>query len=214
MTALPTFALVEATDGEATEGSAQASVPAPGPVRALRPVHIQPVPDRDPEPLAGPLAGAGPIESPPTLQVCVQPHLELVPTGAQARRPTRRRGESRDAFAPRPTATHDLPDPTVWAGQLALGAMHVISGVRSPRQLARFVTPAVNESLNRRRVGRTRGSALPVRPARVRRVLISEPGDGIADASVVVDDGARVRAVDMRLIGVDGRWLVTELIIG
>ncbi|MDO5710208.1 MAG: Rv3235 family protein, partial [Micrococcales bacterium] len=93
-------------------------------------------------------------------------------------------------------------------------ALQVVAGARSPGQLARFATPEVIESLTRRqgRSGRPRPTAL--RPTRVRTVLISEPRDGIVDASVVVDDGRRVRALALRLTGLDGRWVLTELQMG
>jgi Family of unknown function (DUF6459) len=40
------------------------------------------------------------------------------------------------------------------------------------------------------------------------------PRDGVAEATVVVNDGARIRAVAVRLEGWDGRWRVTALQLG
>jgi aerobic-type carbon monoxide dehydrogenase small subunit (CoxS/CutS family) len=48
----------------------------------------------------------------------------------------------------------------------------------------------------------------------VRSVRLCEPGDGVAEACAVVIDGARVRALAMRLVGLDGRWLVEALQVG
>lgn len=117
----------------------------------------------------------------------------------------------RDDFGPRPTSTVDLPEPRGWAGQMALTTHQVVSGLRSPTQLARFVAPPVYESMVRRRATAARRHLAPVRPTRVRAVVASEPRDGVVDASVVLFDGHRAQAVAMRMTGVDGRWLVTEL---
>ena len=117
----------------------------------------------------------------------------------------------RDDFGPRPTSTDDLPEPRGWAGQMPLTTHQVVSGLRPPTQLARFVAPPVYESMVRRRATTARRHLAPVRPTRVRAVVASEPRDGVVDASVVLFDGHRAQAVAMRMTGVDGRWLVTEL---
>ena len=43
---------------------------------------------------------------------------------------------------------------------------------------------------------------------------VADHADGVAEVSAVVHDRGRVRAIAMRLSGVDGRWLVTVLQIG
>ena len=136
---------------------------------------------------------------------------------------------SKDEFGPRPTSSALLPDPRRWAATLSVTALQVVAGVRAPGQLARVATPEVVDSLTRRqghagRIRRADPRSRPIptqrarstalRPTRVRAVVTSEPRDGIVDASVVVDDGRRVRAVALRLAGLDGRWLLTELQIG
>lgn len=170
------------------------------------PLRIHPVPDREPEPVTS---------TAPVYRMPGQRHLELVPTGAAAtRRPLRPLARHVDPFEPRPTPTSQLPEPGGWAAQLALCAFQVIQGSRATAQVARFVTPAVHESLVRRRVGDARRAAHPVRPVRVRRVRLCEPADGVAEVSVVLDDGVRARAVALRIQGLDGRWLVTDLQVG
>jgi hypothetical protein len=42
---------------------------------------------------------------------------------------------------------------------------------------------------------------------------VCQPSVGIAEVSVVVDDGRRARALAMRLEGADGRWRCTELVV-
>lgn len=97
---------------------------------------------------------------------------------------------------------------------MSVTMLQVVAGARPASQIARFATPEVSESLVRRRGSgaRTRGAGL--RPLRVRAVVLSEPRDGIVDASVVVDDGRRARALALRLTGLDGRWVVTDLQVG
>jgi hypothetical protein len=46
------------------------------------------------------------------------------------------------------------------------------------------------------------------------KVHFCEPADGIAEASVIFALDHRVRAVAMRLEGLDGRWMTTSFIVG
>lgn len=196
-----------------------------------RPLRVRPVPDRAPAPWRGGsgegagLAGAsGEASRWPQVAATVsrrggqQGQLSLVPPATarpgSAAGPLRPLAARTDEFAPRPTSTADLPEPRGWAGQMALCALQVVAGVRAPGQLARFASPGVFESVTRRRLGATRAGAHPVRPTRVRAVVLSEPADGVVDASIVIDDGRRARAVGLRMVGLDGRWVVTELVIG
>jgi hypothetical protein len=52
------------------------------------------------------------------------------------------------------------------------------------------------------------------RSAVVRRIRVCEPADGVVEACAVVVSHGRVRALALRLEGLDGRWLVTQLTIG
>lgn len=195
-----------------------------------RPLRVHPVPDRAPAPWRGAagervgVASEGEDSGRRQGALTVtrrggrQGRLSLVPTApvgtGSTRGPLRPLASRTDEFAPRPTSTADLPEPRGWAGQMALCALQVVAGVRAPGQLARFTSPGVYEAVTRRRLGTTRAGAHPVRPTRVRAVVLSEPADGVVDASIVIDDGRRARAVGLRMVGLDGRWLVTELVIG
>jgi hypothetical protein len=44
--------------------------------------------------------------------------------------------------------------------------------------------------------------------------MICEPVDGVVEGCAVILDNGRVRALAMRLIGVDGRWVISELQVG
>lgn len=121
-------------------------------------------------------------------------------------------------FGPQATPRADLPEPVEWAGQIAQAIVEVMSGVRLSAQVVRWTTPEVYAVIARRgAVAARRRSASPrVRPqrARVRSVRVCEPADGVAECSVVVGEGDRVRAMALRLVGQDGRWRVEALQIG
>jgi len=49
---------------------------------------------------------------------------------------------------------------------------------------------------------------------RLRRLIVSEPADGVAEVTAVVERGPRTRALALRMEGRDGRWVVTALQMG
>ncbi|WP_315097587.1 Rv3235 family protein [uncultured Cellulomonas sp.] len=107
-------------------------------------------------------------------------------------------------------------DPAAVARAIALASLEVLSGRRSVAQLARWLTPGVFESLQvragltQRVLGTTGGSRAPV----LRRARSCRVGSHVLEATVVADDGSRVRAVALRLEGHRGAWRVTALEIG
>ena len=122
-------------------------------------------------------------------------------------------------FGPQRTLRSDLPDPTVWAGRITLALLEVMTGIRPAAQVLRWTSPEVyavvarRSALVARRVAE--GNAPRTRPRlRVIRVRVCEPADGVAEATVVVGDSARVRAVAVRLVGQDGKWRVSALQVG
>ncbi|MBI4941915.1 MAG: 3-hydroxyacyl-CoA dehydrogenase [Actinobacteria bacterium] len=120
------------------------------------------------------------------------------------------------------TATVDLPDPGRWAGQFVQAATEVAVGLRPAVQLVRWTTEDVYSRLARRgevatrarRAGRLGSAQGPAGRPRVRSVRTCEVRDGIVEASAVVGDAERTRAVALRLEGLDGRWRVTVLELG
>ncbi|MEO6020384.1 MAG: Rv3235 family protein [Knoellia sp.] len=121
-------------------------------------------------------------------------------------------------FGPQSTSRADLPEPGPWAGQIAQAIVEVMSGLRPAPQVVRWTTPQVYAVVARRGAVAARRRAARSRPlaqrALVRSVHVCEPADGVAECSVVVSDGARVRAMALRLTGQDGRWRVEALQIG
>jgi hypothetical protein len=118
------------------------------------------------------------------------------------------------AGAPRRPAS--LPDPVDAAGALVLAAVEVLAGTRSSSQLLRWTSPQVHGALCARAAlaTRLRRGSPAGRQAAVRAVRVCRPADGVAEASAVVYDGERVRAVAVRLEAIGGRWRATALEIG
>lgn len=119
-----------------------------------------------------------------------------------------------DTFWPVPAPTPAVeiaPDPTRLCGAVVLAAVESLSGGRPVLQLARWVSPAVYESLARRC---STPGARPTRRPTVRSTVLSRVASTVAEASVVVHDGTRVRAAAVRMELHRGTWRATVLQIG
>ena len=127
--------------------------------------------------------------------------------------------ENSETFGPQPTPTSELPDPTDFARTLVGGIIECVHGLREPIQFTRHVTDDVYRALNAR-VHRLNVADQQVRSSRRKKkarpqftlgnVVINQPRDGIVEASVVVHGPARVRAVALRIEGLDHRWQATS----
>jgi hypothetical protein len=117
-------------------------------------------------------------------------------------------------FGARATRRSDLPDPAPWAGHVAQAIVEVMAGARPAPQLLRWTTPEVYAVVARRASVSLRRGLPRSRRATVRTVRVCEPADGVAEACAVVIDGPRVRALALRLTGLDGRWRVEALQVG
>lgn len=117
------------------------------------------------------------------------------------------------------TPSTELPDPQRWAGQFVQAAVEVSIGLRPVTQLVRWTTEEVYALLSRRhdvatRARRSGRLTVPPGRTRVRSVRTEEIRDGVVEASAVVVDGTRARAVALRLEGLDGRWQVGAFVLG
>jgi hypothetical protein len=101
-------------------------------------------------------------------------------------------------------------------------SMEVLAGIRPVHQLARRLDPRCLASLQhraaliRRELTRTGNPALARlhRNSVVRSVRVCEVADGIYEASAVVVDDVRARAVAVRLERSKQVWRIVELVIG
>lgn len=126
--------------------------------------------------------------------------LYLIPT------PDNLFGEIPDSdFLPQPSPLSELPDITSWVKRYAIGVVEIWSQKRSASQLLRWSHRKVFQQLST-------PSEL-VKGAKIRKIYLSQPIEGVVEATVTLRINERVRSLSLRFEGVDKRWLCTELIL-
>ncbi len=144
---------------------------------------------------------------------------ETLPTWDRLRfeahtQPLRYNDEDEDLTLPLPM---QAPDPRITATRIALHSIEVLTGHRKPQHLQNWLTREVFEKLVRRAgLGlRLNGNIREPLPApQCCRVFVCRPCSRVAQTSLVVHDGRRIRAVALRLEYRRGRWRGTALDIG
>lgn len=150
-----------------------------------------------------------------------------LPTAADLRRAGRRgdgeraggaRGageRTRGAGNPAPRDANDLGDPTALCCSLVQAIVEALRGTRPLSQLARWATLGVYDQLTRRAelTARPPAGSAHVR-ARIRRARVCRIGPGVVEATVVVEDAARVRAAALRLEAHRSGWKLTAFELG
>ncbi|WP_309103287.1 Rv3235 family protein [Microbacterium sp.] len=121
-------------------------------------------------------------------------------------------------FAPQPTPSSELPEPTPLLRSLTQGVLEVLAGVREVDQLARwFSEDAFRSLVTRANLSARARSARGVVPARptfeILSIRCSAPADSVVESVVVVAGPGRTRAVAIRIEGLDRRWRATSLAI-
>jgi hypothetical protein len=112
--------------------------------------------------------------------------------------------------------TADLPDPEPLITNLTRCVIEVLAGARELEQIARWVSDDVYLRLMRRVSFAARSRSLKGAPAQRPRFSIMsirsyEPTPGVVEATVIVQMTQRVRAVALRLEGLDNRWRATSI---
>ncbi|MCU1446451.1 Rv3235 family protein [Cryobacterium sp.] len=121
-----------------------------------------------------------------------------------------------DFFGQQPSSRSVLPDPEPLLINLTRCVIEVLAGARELDQLARWVSDDVYRHLLKRVVLSARARAVKGQRAQrptitIGRVTINEPRDGIIEAVVIVHSKVRVRAVAIRLEGLDNRWRASAI---
>lgn len=159
-----------------------------------------------------------------TLALAIAP--AALPATARHGRPLRLVLDPDDDFEtfepPERTPRAQLPDPTGLAFHLAVAMGEALAGIRPADQLARSFSEPAFDALRaavpaRKLAARRSAGVLPplARPRiRVRSLRSSEPADGAAEVCAHVQVGERARAVALRLEGLAGRWVCTQVQIG
>jgi hypothetical protein len=190
---------VSVRDASSAPGQSATAAPAPRP-----PIRVRPIPDISPPAIDSRAAMSA------ALSPFIQGTLAISLNGGHDLL-----GDPYDQrfFGPQRTFSSDLPDPQAWVTYMAQALIEVMSGARPAPQVIRWTTPEVYSTVARRNATSSRRN-VTTRRAVVRRVRICEPVDGVVEACAVVVDNGRVRALAMRLTGVDRRWVVSALQVG
>lgn len=195
-----------------TDWTGAADGAADGPRRQLR---VLPIPDTEPPALRGDLRGpngSAPAGSDSAGLGFDGPGSDTYVQGVLA---VDFRGQHDDrVFGPQATASADLPDPTEWARRMIRAILEAMDGLRPSDQLTRWVAPEIHARIQRRGLLSRRRHERVRHVTDIRTVRVCVPADGIAEIAAVVVHQARVRALALRLSGVDGRWLITAFELG
>lgn len=109
------------------------------------------------------------------------------------------------------------------ARSLGQAAVEILGGTRPASQLARWTTPDVVERFEQRAAMlrlvqeqyRDRAALFEVhRAPRVRRIRVCTPAPGCYEASLVVEESVRARAVALRIEKINRQWRVVHLEVG
>ncbi len=111
-------------------------------------------------------------------------------------------------------ARKQLGDPTPLACTVVKTAVEAVLGGREVDTLVRWITPEIYDALASQSALARRAGKAPAHQARIKRIRVYRASEVAAEASLVVDDGVRVRAVAARFEDVCGRWKATALEIG
>lgn len=124
--------------------------------------------------------------------------------------------QSQDFFGPQYNKTSELPDPDDSLKALATGVVEVIAGSRQVAQLARYLTDEVYQRLGRRAIlarehREAQGEKTQYQRFAVQSMINKSPRDGVIESVVLLTSQRRVRAVTIRLEGINNRWRATAV---
>ena len=108
------------------------------------------------------------------------------------------------------TPRSQLPAPGPRAAVLVRAILEALGGRRSLSQLVRWVSTEVYDELEVNVAPATTRTCATV----TRRLIVTEPADGVVEIAAVIQRGRRATALALRLEGLDGRWVVTALQLG
>jgi hypothetical protein len=108
-------------------------------------------------------------------------------------------------FLPSPSPRSELPDISSWVKRYVIGVVEIWSAKRPASQLLNWSHRKVYKQLI--------NPSLLTKGAKIRKIYISEPIEGVIEATVTLRISERVRSLSLRFEGVDKRWLCTELLL-
>ena len=120
-----------------------------------------------------------------------------------------------ELFDYQPTGTEALPPAKEFVETFVPQVIETIHGLREIRTFARNMNQTVFNAIESRAKSAKLRSQLAKEPSPrpvfvVGNVITSEPRDGVCEAAAVVHGPTRVRAVALRLEGLDNMWKATS----
>lgn len=179
-------------------------------------VRTHPAPARPRQPSTGRRTPAGAVvERPPLVGAQARTRWDRIrfqPTLDPAEARTGRKSGETPTRPPAP-APVEMPDPLHSAATIVTAAGEVLTGHRPVDQLARWTTPELFEAIARRAglARRLLGPDPQPDRMRARTVRTQQTAYGACEATVLLDDGSRVRAAAARLEAHRGRWILSRL---
>lgn len=124
--------------------------------------------------------------------------------------------QAEDFFGPQYNKTAELPDPEASLQVLATGVVEVIAGTRQIDQLARLLSDDVYQRLAKRAIEARQnrdeaGQKAHYQNFSIRNMMNTSPRDGVIESVVLLNAQRRIRAVTIRLEGINNRWRATSV---
>lgn len=124
--------------------------------------------------------------------------------------------QAQDFFGPQYNKTSELPNPEASLKALATGVVEVIAGSRPIDQLSRLLTEEVYQRLSQRaKLARQNREELGQKTLHqnfsVHNMMNASPRDGVIESVVLLNSQRRIRAVTIRLEGINNRWRATAV---
>lgn len=126
-----------------------------------------------------------------------------------------RQSKKDELFDYQPTGSDALPPAKEFVEMFVPQVLETIHGLREIRTCAKNMNQTVFNAIEARAVSAKLRSQVAKEPSprpvfALGNVIISEPRDGVCEAAAVVRGPTRVRAVALRLEGLDNMWKATS----
>ena len=136
-------------------------------------------------------------------------------TDKPAKKRRYRQAKKDELFDYQPTGSEALPPAKEFVEMFVPQVLETIHGLREIRTCAKNMNQTVFNAIEARAVSARLRSQVAKEPSprpvfALGNVIISEPRDGVCEAAAVVRGPTRVRAVALRLEGLDNNWKATS----
>lgn len=136
-------------------------------------------------------------------------------TDKPPRKRRHRQAKKDELFDYQPTGTEALPPAKEFVEMFVPHVLETIHGLREIRTYAKNMNQAVFNAIEARAVSTRLRNQMAKEPSprpvfALGNVIISEPRDGVCEAAAVVHGPTRVRAVALRMEGLDNHWKATS----